>query len=111
MMTSSLDLALIGNCTIGALVDSRSEIVWACLPRMDSDSVFCSLLRAHSGPDDFGFFVIEVAEFERSEQQYLDNGDATVSYMHGSCRIYGNVLNIYFTAVTQGRITIVGLSF
>jgi hypothetical protein len=40
----NLDLALIGNCTLGALIDERAEMVWACFPRFDGDPVFCSLL-------------------------------------------------------------------
>jgi GH15 family glucan-1,4-alpha-glucosidase len=88
MMASTLDLALIGNCTVGALVDSRSEIVWACLPRFDSDSVFCSLLRGRPARDDYGFFVIEVTDFERSEQHYLDNTAILVTLLYdrqGGC--------------------------
>jgi len=88
MMASTLDLALIGNCTVGALVDSRSEIVWACLPRFDSDSVFCSLLRGNSGKDEYGFFVIEVTDFERSEQHYLENTAILITRLYdrlGGC--------------------------
>lgn len=88
MTASSLDLALIGNCTVGALIDTRSEIVWACLPRLDSDSVFCSLLRGHPPDDDYGFFVVEVIDFERSEQQYLENTAILVTRLfdrHGGC--------------------------
>lgn len=88
MMASSLDLALIGNCTVGALVDSRSEIVWACLPRFDSDSVFCSLLRGHPTPEDNGVFVIEVTDFERSEQHYVDNTAILITRLYdrlGGC--------------------------
>ena len=40
-MTQSLDLGLIGNGAIAALIDAKAEIVWACLPRMDSDALFC----------------------------------------------------------------------
>jgi GH15 family glucan-1,4-alpha-glucosidase len=70
---NNLDLGLIGNCTIGALVDAKAEIVWACFPRFDADPVFCSLLRERAGNDDFGFFSLEVSDFERSEQHYLAN--------------------------------------
>ena len=44
---ASLDLALIGNCAISALVDNRASLVWACLPRFDSPPVFDALLTAH----------------------------------------------------------------
>jgi GH15 family glucan-1,4-alpha-glucosidase len=65
-----LDMALIGNCSIGALIDTRANIAWACFPRFDGDPVFCSLLK---DTDDFGFFAIELADCERSEQHYLEN--------------------------------------
>jgi hypothetical protein len=45
-MKNSLDLALIGNCQVGALIDSAAEIVWYCLPRFDGDPVFSSLAGA-----------------------------------------------------------------
>jgi len=66
----SLDLALIGNCTVSALVDTRASIVWGCFPRFDGDPVFCSLL---SPAADHGYFTIDLADYERSEQHYLDN--------------------------------------
>ncbi len=66
----NLDLALIGNCTIGALVDTQATITWACFPRFDADPVFCALLKDR---DDFGFFAVELAECVRSEQQYSEN--------------------------------------
>ncbi|MBS1191154.1 MAG: glycoside hydrolase 15-related protein [Rhodocyclaceae bacterium] len=69
----TLDLALIGNCTVGALIDARGDIVWACFPRFDADPVFCSLLRAKKGTDDFGFFSVELSDCERTEQYYLSN--------------------------------------
>jgi GH15 family glucan-1,4-alpha-glucosidase len=67
---NNLDQALIGNCTIGALVDARATITWGCFPRFDGDPVFCSLLR---DTDDYGFYAIELADCERSEQHYLEN--------------------------------------
>jgi GH15 family glucan-1,4-alpha-glucosidase len=67
---SNLDLALIGNCTIGALVDARANITWGCFPRFDGDPVFCSLLKE---TDDYGYFAIELADCERTEQNYLEN--------------------------------------
>ncbi|MFT3735038.1 MAG: glycoside hydrolase family 15 protein [Rhodocyclaceae bacterium] len=72
-MNASLDLALIGNCTVGALVNARAEIVWACFPRFDGDPVFCSLLRERTAESDAGFFGVELTGFERAEQEYLEN--------------------------------------
>ena len=68
---TSLELAVIGNCSFGALIDERARIVWSCLPRFDSDPVFCGLLGG-SEPTD-GMFEIEVLEWERSEQAYRYN--------------------------------------
>lgn len=67
---NSLDLALIGNCTVGALVDARAKIVWGCFPRFDGDPVFCSLLR---DSDDYGFYSVELLDCQRTEQHYLEN--------------------------------------
>jgi len=72
-MAQSLDLALIGNGGIAALLDARAEIVWACLPRIDGDPVFCSLLRERGEEGAFGFFAVELTDFSHSEQSYLPN--------------------------------------
>lgn len=78
-MKSSLDLGLIGNCRIGALIDENSEIVWTCLPRFDGDPVFCSLLREHLSGDDFGYCVVELKEQVAAEQSYLTNSAVLVT--------------------------------
>lgn len=76
---NTLDLALIGNCTVGALVDARAKIVWGCFPRFDGDPVFCSLLR---NVDDYGFSAVELADCERIEQHYLENTAILVTRLH-----------------------------
>ena len=81
-MTQSLDLALIGNCSVAALVDSHGELVWACVPRLDGDPVFCSLLRKRGGRDDYGYFAVELAGLARSEQEYLPNTAVTVTRLY-----------------------------
>ena len=81
-MTQSLDLAIIGNANIAALIDARGEIVWACLPRMDGDPVACSLLRERKGEDDFGFFTVALADFSHSEQEYLANTPILVTRLY-----------------------------
>ncbi len=68
---TSLDLALIGNSSLAALIDANGTIVWSCLPRFDSDAVFCALLREGRGADDYGFFEVELAELARAEQAYI----------------------------------------
>ena len=37
---STLDLGVIGNGTVAALIDSSATINWWCFPRLDSDPVF-----------------------------------------------------------------------
>lgn len=81
---NTLDLGLIGNCTIGALVDPYGEILWACLPRFDGDAVFCSLLREHEGEQDFGFFAVEMEHLVRAEQEYLTNTPILVTRLYSS---------------------------
>jgi len=70
-MSQTLDLALIGNGTIGALVGRQAEILWTCLPRFDGDPVFCSLVRGAAQPESDGSFAVELPGTVRSEQQYL----------------------------------------
>jgi GH15 family glucan-1,4-alpha-glucosidase len=81
-VTASLDLGLIGNCGVAALIDGAGEIVWGCVPRPDGDPVFCSLLRARTGGGDFGFFAVELFDLARSEQEYLDNTPILVTRLH-----------------------------
>src|SRR5512134_3673452 len=73
----NLDLAMIGNCAISALIDARGRIVWWCAPRFDGDPVFHALL-GPSGPSaDDGYFAIELESMQRTEQRY-DPGTAIV---------------------------------
>jgi len=68
---ASLDLALIGNCIHGALVDRAGRMTWSCLPHYDGDPVFCRLL--NNGGDEIGFFDVQLAGFASSEQAYVRN--------------------------------------
>jgi GH15 family glucan-1,4-alpha-glucosidase len=79
---NTLDLGFVGNSTIGALIDAAGEVVWACLPGFEGDPVFCSLLRERKAAADFGFFAIEVLDFDRSEQHYLTNTAILVTRLY-----------------------------
>ena len=74
---ASLDLGVIGNCTIAALIDRQARIVWSCFPRFDRDPVFCSLIDNQIDDGDAmpkkGVFAIEMVGMTRCEQSYLDN--------------------------------------
>jgi GH15 family glucan-1,4-alpha-glucosidase len=78
-MHSSLDLGLIGNCQVGALIDSAAEIVWYCLPRFDGDPVFNSLLQEHETGSGKGYCSIELIEQIKTEQSYLPNSAVLVT--------------------------------
>src|SRR5436190_6200820 len=67
---ANLDLALIGNCAVSALVDKRAAIVWCCVPRFDGDPIFHSLLGNAAGAPQDGVFSVELEGFARSEQAY-----------------------------------------
>jgi len=83
MTDTSLENGLIGNSTIGALIDGRGRIVWACLPRFDSDPVFCRLL--NPGQDDHaGAFGIELADFAHAQQEYVRHTAVLRTRLHDS---------------------------
>ncbi len=70
---TTLDLALIGNGMISAMVDSVASVVWGCFPRFDGDPAFCALLREPLGEPDSGIFAVDLVDLERHEQEYLVN--------------------------------------
>ncbi len=78
---STLDLAVIGNCAISALLDSRARIVWSCLPRFDGNPVFCSLINNHEDGEK-GFYDVELFGFDRSEQNYRPNSAILVTILY-----------------------------
>jgi Domain of unknown function (DUF5911) len=63
-----LDLAVIGNGRIAALIDSASKIVWWCFPRFDDDPIFCRLL---SGNEEKGFFDIVLDDVADVQSEYV----------------------------------------
>lgn len=69
----TLDLAVVGNSEISALIDDSASIVWCCLPRMDADPVFCTLLDPDVSESAQGHFSIEIADRVETAQSYLRN--------------------------------------
>ncbi len=86
---SNLNLAIVGNGTWGGLLDGEGRLVWACLPRFDSDPIFPALL----DPDgaDEGVFAIELDRMARSEQHYDGNTAIVVTVLEDDA---GNALEI-----------------
>ncbi len=66
----SLDLAVIGNCAIAALVDRQARIVWSCFPRLDGDPVFHALVDHERAG---GSFAISLVDQVACEQSYVEN--------------------------------------
>ena len=75
----SLDLAVVGNCAWAGLLDRRARLVWACLPRFDSDPIFPALLDDRPGHD--GTFTIDLVDLEASEQRYDGNTAVLVTVL------------------------------
>jgi GH15 family glucan-1,4-alpha-glucosidase len=65
-----LDLALIGNCRVAALVDRKARVVWWCFPRFDGDPVFSRLL---AGDEEKGFTDVVMVNMARCEAHYIRN--------------------------------------
>lgn len=67
---ASLELGVIGNGSVAALIDPHARIVWCCLPRFDADASFCRLLSPTTAGGDW---TIELEDFDHVEQFYLAN--------------------------------------
>jgi GH15 family glucan-1,4-alpha-glucosidase len=68
-MTANLNLAVVGNAILGALIDPQGQIVWCCFPRLDGDPIFCGLLAAEGE----GIFAVDLIDCVKSEQSYINN--------------------------------------
>ena len=68
-----LNVGVVGNCSIAALIDSAGSIVWYCLPRLDGDPVFNGLLNSSEGDAERGVFAIHLEGMVRKSQSYLPN--------------------------------------
>ncbi len=68
---STLDLWPIGNCQVSGLIDHAAGLVWGCVPKVDGDPVFCSLL----GGDvqDKGVWRFELEGQVSASQAYIRN--------------------------------------
>ncbi|HEY0266762.1 MAG TPA: trehalase-like domain-containing protein, partial [Rhizomicrobium sp.] len=70
MREQTLDLAVVGNGRIAALVNTQGALVWWCFPRFDGDPVFSRLV---AGDEEKGFSdvlldrqVANVSQYERN---------------------------------------------
>ncbi|KAB7622705.1 glycoside hydrolase family 15 protein [Alkalilimnicola sp. S0819] len=85
-----LNLGLIGNCSFAALIDRHAVVTWCCLPRLDGDPVFCSLLKGlRPGRD--GSLGVELLDLARTEQHYLENTAILITTLYDR---HGGVVEI-----------------
>lgn len=70
---ATLNLGIIGNCSISALVDDQARIVWCCYPRYDGDPVFHALLDSEEDLKADGSWQVCLEGQSRSEQAYEPN--------------------------------------
>lgn len=85
---SNLNLGLIGNGAISALVDAKGQIVWSCFPRFDGDPLFCHLLQPEGFENGKGAFGIDIVNFSHAEQQYETNSAVLTTRLYdkqGGC--------------------------
>ncbi|MGB0262875.1 MAG: glycoside hydrolase family 15 protein, partial [Henriciella sp.] len=64
---STLELGIIGNGTVAALIDPTASIQWMCLPRFDGEPIFNALLGGN------GAFSIALAGQVSCTQTYIRN--------------------------------------
>ncbi len=82
--STDLNLGVIGNGQVAALIDSHARVVWACVPRPDGDPIFSSLLTAAGGAAEQGVFAVDLFDHERSEQRYIRNTAVLETILHDS---------------------------
>jgi GH15 family glucan-1,4-alpha-glucosidase len=85
---SSLDLGVVGNCSIASLIDRNGRHVWHGLQRLDGDPVFNALLGGKEPQS--GFMDVVVAGTKESRQRYLHNTailETTIDGAAGSVRL------------------------
>jgi GH15 family glucan-1,4-alpha-glucosidase len=99
-----LDLGVIGNCEVAALIDSDATIVWGCLPRVDGDPVFCALLDSSCREDPVGLFAIEMINRVEANQCYLRNTAILETTMTDSSGNQLRIIDFCPRFRTRGRI-------
>ena len=90
MTEPNLELSPIGNCQVSALVDEAAGFVWGCVPRVDGDPVFCSLLNGDR--QDEGVWRFELEGQVSATQHYVRNTPILVTRLEAED---GSALDIY----------------
>src|SRR3954469_25949681 len=88
MARHTYDMGIVGNCAYVAHIDTCARVVWMCLPRFDSSSVFGHLLDHERG----GQLAVEPVDASGApgRQQYLWNTnvlETTIEAPDGGFRV------------------------
>ena len=67
----NLELWPIGNCQVSALIDTEGAFAWGCVPQVDGDPVFCTLL--NGARRDEGVWRFEIEGQVSATQHYRRN--------------------------------------
>ena len=92
-MTATLDLWPIGNCQVSGLIDRAGRLVWGCVPRVDGDPAFSSLLddAPRAGDGARGFWEIDLEDCVETTQHYLRNTPILVTRQTDG---HGNAIDV-----------------
>lgn len=74
---SSLSLWPIGNCQVSGLLDGEAGLVWGCVPRVDGDPIFCSLMNGERQAE--GVWRFALAGQVRAVPRYRRNSPILVT--------------------------------
>lgn len=93
---SNLELGVIGNCTIAALINVHGTIVWWGFPRFDGDPIFHALLNGENpfrpdDPNNGGYYTVELIGCCQCHQRYLSNSAVLETRLED---IDGNIVEI-----------------
>lgn len=97
----NLELWPIGNCQVSGLIDDTGALVWGCIPRVDGDPVFCSLL--NDAQQDVGVWRIELEGQISASQQYIRNTPILVTRLEAEDGSALEVLDFCPRYEGQGR--------
>jgi GH15 family glucan-1,4-alpha-glucosidase len=77
-VTPDLDLYPIGNCQVSALIDSAGRFVWGCVPRVDGDPIFSSLVNTRE-EETAGLWAIDLEGGSKVTAEYRRNTPVLVT--------------------------------
>ncbi|QYU68900.1 hypothetical protein J4558_01780 [Leptolyngbya sp. 15MV] len=79
---TTLDLWPIGNCQVSGLIDRAAGLVWGCVPKVDGDPAFCSLLGGEA--QERGVWRFELEGQVSASQAYVRNTPILVTRLEAA---------------------------